>query len=381
MKNVLYMHTGSGNRGCEAIVRTTSAILNDPESTVLWSFAKHEDEACGIDEKFRKIVISEEIKRFSLAYFEAFWDRKVLRQDDANMKVFLRQQFKGNIAISVGGDNYCYPWSAKQNAELNREIRKHSRATVLWGCSIDPEAITPEIREDLAGYDLITVREPITFELLKPINSHIVRVADSAFILESEELPLPDEFREDNTIGVNVSPLIMQYGTESTLVMNNYRQMLRSIIEKTDMNICFIPHVMWSNNNDLVPLRALFEDFKATGRVCIITGGNAMQLKGYIARCRFFVGARTHATIAAYSSCVPTLAVGYSVKSRGIAMDLFGTEKNFVLPVQKMKSENNLTDALSWLMEHENSIRLRLQKVIPEYAKKTRSAVDLMHSL
>lgn len=381
MKNVLYMHTGSGNRGCEAIVRTTSAILNDPESTVLWSFAKHEDEVCGMDEKFRKIVASEEIKRFSLAHFEAFWGRRILHQDDVNMKVFLRQQFKDNIAISVGGDNYCYPWSAKQNAELNREIRKHSRATVLWGCSIDPEAITPEIREDLAGYDLITVREPLTFELLKPINSHIVRVADPAFILESEELSLPDGFLEDNTIGVNVSPLIMKYGTESALVMNNYRQMLHNIIEKTNMNICFIPHVMWPDNNDLAPLRALFEDIKATGRACIITEGNAMQLKGYIARCRFFVGARTHATIAAYSSCVPTLAVGYSVKSRGIAMDLFGTEKNFVLPVQKMKSENNLTDALAWLMERENSIRLRLQKVIPEYAKKTRSAVDLIHSL
>lgn len=381
MKNVLYMHTGSGNRGCEAIVRTTSAILNDPESTVLWSFAKHEDEVCGMDKKFRKIVASEEIKRFSLAHFEAFWGRRILHQDDVNMKVFLRQQFKDNIAISVGGDNYCYPWSAKQNAELNREIRKHSRATVLWGCSIDPEAITPEIREDLAGYDLITVREPLTFELLKPINSHIVRVADPAFILESEELSLPDEFLEGNTIGVNVSPLIMKYGTESALVMNNYRQMLHNIIEKTNMNICFIPHVMWPDNNDLAPLRALFEDIKATGRACIITEGNAMQLKGYIARCRFFVGARTHATIAAYSSCVPTLAVGYSVKSRGIAMDLFGTEKNFVLPVQKMKSENNLTDALAWLMEHENSIRLRLQKVIPEYAKKTRSAVDLIHSL
>lgn len=381
MKNVLYMHTGSGNRGCEAIVRATSAILNGPENTVLWSFAKHEDEISGVIPKFEKVVVSEEIKRFSPAYFEAVWGRKVLRQDDANMKIFLRQQFKGNIAISVGGDNYCYPWSAKQNAELNREIRKHSRATVLWGCSIDPEAITPEIREDLARYDLITVREPLTFALLKPINPHIVHVADPAFILEREDLPLPENFLKSNTVGVNISPLIMKYGTESSLILNNYRNMIRSIIEETDMNVCLIPHVMWANNNDLGPIRVLFEDFKATGRVCMIAEGNAMQLKGYIARCRFFVGARTHATIAAYSSYVPTLAVGYSVKSRGIALDLFGTEENYVLPVQKMKSGKNLNDSLAWLIDNENSICHRLQEIIPEYAKKTRSAVDLMHSL
>ncbi len=372
MKSVLYMHTGSGNRGCEAIVRTTSAILNGPENTVLWTLAKYEDEISGVIPKFEKVIVSEEIKRFSPAYFEALFLRKFFHQDDANMRVFLRQQFKDNIAISVGGDNYCYPWSAKQNAELNREIRKHSRATVLWGCSIDPEAITPEIREDLARYDLITVREPLTFALLKPINPHVVRVADPAFILEREDLPLPENFLEGNTVGINISPLIMKYGTESSLILSNYRNMIRSIIEETDMNVCFIPHVMWENNNDLEPIRVLYEEFKSTGRACIIPEGNAIQLKGYIARCRFFVGARTHATIAAYSTCVPTLVVGYSVKSRGIAIDLFGTEENYVLPVQNLKKENELCNAFGWLTKNESIIRTHLETVMPAYREKAK---------
>lgn len=41
---------------------------------------------------------------------------------------------------------------------------------------------------------------------------------------------------------------------------------------------------------------------------------NCEQLKYIISRCRFFVGARTHATIAAYSSEIPTLVLGYSIK-------------------------------------------------------------------
>ena len=381
MKNVLYMHTGSGNRGCEAIVRTTSTILNGPENTILWSFAKNEDEACGVDKKFEKIIVSEEINRFSLDYFKAFWKRRILHQNNANMKVFLREQFKGNIAISVGGDNYCYPWSAKQNAELNREIRKYSKATVLWGCSIDPEALTPEIQEDLANYNLITVREPLTFALLKPINPHVIRVADPAFILEREDLPLPENFLEGNTVGVNISPLIMKYGIDGSIILNNYRNMIHSIIRETDMNICFIPHVTWENNNDLIPIEILYEEFKKTGRVCMVTKGNAMQIKGYIARCRFFVGARTHAIIAAYSSRVPALAVGYSVKSRGIALDLFGTDKNYVLPVQKIKSEGNLVDSFIWLMKHENDIRHQLQERIPAYMELASSAAVYMHSL
>lgn len=367
MKCVMYMHGGSGNHGCEAIVRTSAALLGGPENVILWSLAKQEDETFGAASQVERIVVSEELSRFSPAYFEALVRRKVLHQVDANLRVFLKKLFKGNVAISVGGDNYCYSWSADQAVKLNREIRKYAKATVLWGCSIDPEAITPEIQEDLAKYDLITAREPITYELLKTINPNTIRVADPAFTLERVDLSVPEGFLVGNTVGVNVSPLIMKYGTDGNLILANYERMIRCILEKTDMNVCLIPHVVWEYNDDREPCRILFEKFRDTGRVCMVDGGNATELKGYIARCRFFAGARTHATIAAYSSCVPTLVVGYSVKSRGIARDLFGSEDNYVLPVQDLKAENDLADAFCWLMERETEIRTTLERVIPGY--------------
>lgn len=73
-----------------------------------------------------------------------------------------------------------------------------------------------------------------------------------------------------------------------------------------------------------------------------IADATCEELKGFISRCRLFVGARTHATIAAYSTCVPTLVAGYSVKARGIAKDLFGSEENYVLPVQSLKNKDDL---------------------------------------
>ncbi len=73
---------------------------------------------------------------------------------------------------------------------------------------------------------------------------------------------------------------------------------------------------------------------------------NAKELKGYISRCRAFVGARTHSTIAAYSTGVPTLAIGYSVKARGIAKDLFGTEETMFCRYQISNQKNSLVKAL-----------------------------------
>ena len=125
IKRVLYMHTGSGNHGCEAIVRTTSNLLNGPKDVILWSNTRSEDIQYGSAQGFVKIVVSEEIKRFSPSYIEALIKRKLLHYKNVNQEIFLRELFKNNIAISVGGDNYCYKWSAKQAVQLNKVIRKY----------------------------------------------------------------------------------------------------------------------------------------------------------------------------------------------------------------------------------------------------------------
>ena len=381
MKYVLYMHGGSGNHGCEAIVRTTAKLLGGPENVKLWSLAKQEDARFGAAEGVEEIVLSEQLKKFSPGYFEAQLRRRLLGQQDANMKVFLRQQFRGNVAVSVGGDNYCYPWSAKQAVELNREIRKHCRATVLWGCSVDPEAVTPEVREDLAKYDLITARESISYELLKAIIPNTVLVADPAFTLARRDLPLPEGFAEHHTVGINVSPLIMKYGTEGQLILENYEHLIRHILENTQMHVCLIPHVVWEQNDDRAPCRVLFEKFRDSGRVCMAPDCNATELKGFIARCRFLVAARTHASIAGYSSCVPTLVLGYSVKSRGIARDLFGTEKGYVLPVQALKSGHDLTEAFRRMVRQEHEIRTALEEIMPRYRQRAEAGASELNKL
>ena len=375
IKRVLYMHTGSGNHGCEAIIRTTSNLLNGPKDVILWSNTRSEDIQYGSAQGFEKIVVSEEIKRFSPSYIEALIKRKLLHYKNVNRDIFLRELFKNNIAISVGGDNYCYKWSAKQAVQLNKVIRKYCASSILWACSVDSEAITPEIREDLAEYDLITAREQITYQILKEINPNTVRVADPAFLLERIDLPLPEGFQEGNTVGINVSPLIMKYG-EGSLILDNYRLLIRFILSETEMNVCLIPHVVWPYNNDLEPINILYHEFGDSERVSKIVDGNCCELKGYIARCRFFVGARTHATIAAYSTCVPTLVVGYSVKSRGIARDLFGTDKGYVLPVQALKKQDDLKCSFQHLLATEQEQKSRLSEIIPDYKKLAASALD-----
>ena len=93
------------------------------------------------------------------------------------------------------------------------------------------------------------------------------------------------------------------------------------------------------------------------------------------------VASRTHASIAAYSTQIPTLVMGYSVKARGIARDLFGNEEHYVLPVQSLQQGNDLLKALQWLQTHEDEIRKHYRTFMPGYLAKTFQAGQLLQTL
>ena len=133
--------------------------------------------------------------------------------------------------------------------------------------------------------------------------------------------------------------------------------------------------------NDKEILRMLKEQFKDNDRVVMIDDNNCMALKGIISKCKLFVGARTHATIAAYSTCVPTIAVGYSIKARGIARDIFGTEKNYVVSVQNFTDKDDLKNAFQWLEKHEKEVKNILINRMPEYCRKSLVAGDAVKKL
>jgi polysaccharide pyruvyl transferase WcaK-like protein len=124
---------------------------------------------------------------------------------------------------------------------------------------------------------------------------------------------------------------------------------------------------VWSGNDDTIPLGRIHEKFAHTGRVVMIADAPAPVLKGCIARCRFFVAARTHASVAAYSESVPTLVAGYSVKARGIARDIFGTERDYVVPVQSMCGGGELVAAFENMRRREEAIRRHYESAMAEY--------------
>ena len=356
MKILLYYHAGSKNHGCEAIVRTICALFSKDEIT-LYSFQPDTDYEFGLDQLASVKGCKERKEQYSIP--ERIQIRLHLLQEGAEC---YREMLKENTdwAFSIGGDNYCYLGQPEELAYINREFYKRNIKTALIGCSINPEIMDrAAVQKDLSLYNLIIARETITYEKMKSIGlENCYLYPDPAFMLPIKEVS--DCVPEGDYIGINISPLIMKSGSDKQTVYENYSKLMEYILNNTDSKIMLIPHVTVEWDNDLSALKDLYEKYQNTGRVLKVEEHDCTELKGYFAKCKIVVCARTHVSIAAYSLGIPTLVIGYSVKSKGIATDLFGDDKHYVVPVDELKKEDDLVTAFRWIQDNATRIRQQL---------------------
>lgn len=383
---VYYANGGSGNHGCEAIIRSLETILMPIKKSVNLSIGQAEDYKYELD----KFVTLHDVKNGNLKSFDfikSFFELKVLNNKHAldlfPYKRILRDidDKEDSLALSIGGDNYCYG-ATDFYYKLNKLIRSFGFKTAMIGCSIEPEAITNQVIEDLENHEIIIARESITYKaLIEAGLTNVKLLPDPAFRLNVKKIQLPINFVEGNTVGINISPMVISYGMGGDILIRNVFRMVEYILDKTDMNIALIPHVIWSVSDDREVLKIMYDKYADTNRICLIDDCNAEELKGYISRCRFLVTARTHASIAGYSSNVPTLVIGYSVKANGIAKDIFGTAQNYVIPTQKITTDDDLEKSFCWLLNNEKDIQSHLESFMPTYCDRLNELPQILETL
>lgn len=386
MRYAFYSHGGCENHGCEAIVRTLSAMIKNakPDSVIkLYTFDRKSDQRGdlpNIDEteefnyslpvskttpiqKMKISVLSKKSQKVSDEYFYS------LSCKNPSLK-------ENDIYISVGGDNYCYG-DGHVAAAMNRELKRLGKKTVLWGCSIGEENLSEDKIKDLKTFDLIVARESLTYEALlkNGIDKNTVLYPDSAFTLDVDESAVDKLNIKKDAIGINTSVMVESRSKSIDSFRKAFVELINRLLNDTESDILLISHVTLPRG-DVEPLTSLKDCFKDNDRVVLIpTTFTAAQYKGIISRCDMFIGARTHATIAAYSTCVPTLVIGYSVKSKGIAKDLFGTYDGLVIPVEEIDCTEKLIEAYSDFAAKKEDYRKRLCDVMPDYIERAKSSI------
>lgn len=384
------------NRGSEALVRGTIEIVKK-------HISDSEIVLCSSEESFGAHLNVKHVDKYvrRQSYYSGISFnrlasnifRKIFHNQDIANRIKYRDLLKeckdADLVIVSGGDNYDKSYGMyKLMNSVNKAIRDVCKAKmVMYDCSLAESEITDDVKKDFALFDAVTAREMDTFKAFKKHlpDMPVYYFPDPAFVMESSEIDLPKCFSEKNVVGINLSTMAVeaQYGSDKNTVLKAYIQMVNWILENTENNVLLIPHVM--RGLDLKVLRELYSHFTGNGRVYLLDNEklNATELKYIISKCKIYVGARTHSTIAAYSTCVPTLVIGYSVKSIGIARDLFGTYEGYVVPVNTISDKNIdiLKDAFRNLYNKSDAIKADLCSMMTGYQNKAWKAGELFNSL
>lgn len=380
MKQFLFVGNGpSLNRGCEAITKGTIRILR---------------KTFGSDIRFVSIDFSDgfqstttdpalthqsmSVKRFSPSWFaRSVW--RALPTPPLWLPMIASHLEKSQAVLALGGDNYSMDYgSLRVHLDILDYIQHKGYPFVIWGASVgkfEKKGATYRevVADKLRHIPLILARESVTVDYLASIGveANVRRVADPAFVMEPTA---PDSFPleiVEGTIGFNFSPLMAKFITKGDVVAAQelVTTLLRAAMKATERPFLLIPHVFKDGNNDHTFLQQPYQILKKEGFPIQLLPPtlSASEIKWVMNQLSVFAGARTHSTIAAISSGIPTLSFSYSIKSIGLNKDVFGHDE-FVIRPEEISPQRTVA-VLSRLVNEEPEVRVQLQNRLPHIKK------------
>jgi len=399
-----------GNRGCEALIRSSIKTIRQymPEAVFLVPAKSAKQDA----------VQWPEAKNHGVTFISAepipgtirWWGRarRLWRRLEGMPPKFkvsdltLNSIAHSDALVMTGGDiisldyglESLYYWA--RICEVAMDIGK---PTILWAASVGPFSKIPSaearMKSFLNRFSLITVRETASLKYLQDLGiKNVELVIDSAFSLDFEQAPVNTVSLIQSgiqTLGFNVSPLIRNFreaDDAKDILDNEVADFLIDVLKDLGFKILLIPHVDpldgSADNSDSAYMRKILEKVRQAGfgadQIDTLPRTlNAAQLKDVIRQCTYFMGARTHATVAALSQGVPTTSIAYSVKAKGINQDLFGHTR-YVLDTPSVNSAT-LMQHLHLLINEAPEIRHYLNEHIPEWKQKSAKSALLLKAL
>lgn len=371
---VIYGNGGSCNHGNEAILRGFKVLMGDLGMTE-FSYNSASDKKWGISQLYKIEEQRTSLNGVTLEHIRNYIFRH-LALEKVDMKFrfrpFTSKIKKNEIYLLEAGDQYCEPVENKIRSwyeYLNRIINKKGSKSAMLFCTIPVSTLDDyKLIEDLNRYSLIIARETITYNALisKNLKARIVFAPCCAFLMKPKPIELPNIFRGNDVVGITVGELAQNKENYNGQLYQRVQELIHYILENTHYSIALIPHVHGGIPDDLRFSSRLEKEFNSP-RVKNVGEHSADQQKYLISKCIMMITVRTHVSIAAYSTCIPTIVIGYSQKSIGIARDLLGTDEHYVINIDDACKSMTLINEFNWLNKNKEYIKEKLKTKLPKY--------------
>lgn len=217
---------------------------------------------------------------------------------------------------------------------IHREAMELHKPYCLLPQTIGPfkdDAIRTEAVKAITNADIVMARDKQSYDYTKqiaPQQKNLKEYIDVAFFLPYTRQHFDKDFIH---VGLNISALLWHGGyTQDNQfgLKDDYQKTVREIISFflsiPNVKLHLIPHVVGSERhveNDYAVSFDLQKEFNNQNLILSPLFLSPVDAKDYISGMDFFMGARMHSTIAAFSSGVPVIPMAYSRKFNGLFID------------------------------------------------------------
>jgi polysaccharide pyruvyl transferase WcaK-like protein len=255
--------------------------------------------------------------------------------------------------------------------------------------------VSKKAKKSIEKSRLVLVRDRLSLDYVTAHTTqrNLKELIDVAFFMPYTR----KRFRNNKiNVGLNISSLLWHggYTHNNQFGMRiDYKQLVRQIIDyfisQADVHLHLVPHVVHSSShveNDYEVCRKIQNEYD-TDRITLAPFFlDPIDAKNYISGLDYFVGARMHACIAAFSSGVPVYPIAYSRKFNGLFAetleypymgDLINESEEQLMSNLKLAFENKeiLADKIQYSLEgivmlKENVLKDELKSIFDETKSK-----------
>lgn len=331
----------NGNRGCVALSYTSIYLIDKVLSDAEIKYKLYMPDS-GFNEKGVKSIsvkgknVPYTVINHALSYgvkgklksFAHYNDHKT------SCRIFKEADF----ILDIGqGDSFADIYGKERFDSINlihREAMKLHKPYCLLPQTVGPfkdDAIRAEAVKAISNADIVMTRDKQSYDYTKqiaPQQKNLKEYIDVAFFLPYTRQHFDKDFIH---VGLNISALLWHGGyTQNNQfgLKDDYQKTVREIISyflsMPNVKLHLIPHVVGSERhieNDYAVSFDLQKEFNNPNLILSPLFLSPVDAKDYISGMDFFMGARMHSTIAAFSSGVPVIPMAYSRKFNGLFID------------------------------------------------------------
>lgn len=383
------------NRGCVALSYSSLYLIDKVLSKAGIDYSFYLPDTQNSQITYNKLeekdieINGKKIKYYPLAYSEGLTLRqkivysinKFLRRNPiyGASKIFQNADF----ILDIGqGDSFADIYGSERFARIDRIHRiaqKYHRPYCILPQTIGPfndDIIKAKAIDSMCRADVVMARDKQSSEYVLELapTVKVKEYIDLAFFLPYTRKKFSDNYIH---VGLNVSGLLWHggYTQDNQFQLNvDYKRIIGQILDfflsQKNTMVHLVPHVVSGE-------RYLENDYALSYDICEKYNNDRLILaplfldpiiaKSYISGLDFFMGARMHSTIAAFSSGVPVVPMAYSRKFNGLFEDTL--DYHYMTDLKTQTTDEILSaikDAFDKRSELKEIICYRMDTVVKE---------------